>query len=330
MTRDSLNDEALRIAFFPDCYQEVDGVANTSRQYEAFAIRRGLPFLTVYGGDENREETVGSVRRIQRKRGRIAFPFDKKHDFDLNFLRHCDAVEKTVREFNPDIVHITGPNDVGILGTLIAHRLRLPLAASWHTNLHQYAQRRAESLLFWLPRRVAEFLGASIREASLRATLRYYHIAEILFAPNQELIRLLEKGTSKPCFLMQRGVDTVLFDPALRDRTDTTFVIGYVGRLTVEKNVRLLADLERELIRAGAVNFRFLIVGQGSSSSGFAPTCGAPSYRGSSPAKPWAAPTPTWMLSSFPLAPTLTETSYSKPSLQACPRSSPTAAGPAS
>src|SRR4029077_7832957 len=94
-------------------------------------------------------------------------------------------------------------------------------------------------------------------------TLRYYHIAEILFAPNQELIQLLEKGTNKPCFLMQRGVDTVQFDPARRDRSESEFVIGYVGRLTVEKNVRLLADLERELVRAGIVNFRFLIVGQG-------------------------------------------------------------------
>jgi glycosyltransferase involved in cell wall biosynthesis len=263
MMRDPLNDEALRVAFFPDCYQEVDGVANTSRQYEAFAIRRGLPFLTVHGGDRNQIEGAGSARRMQLRRGPIAVAFDKKHDFDLTFLRHCDAVEKAVREFNPDVVHITGPNDVGILGTLIAHRLRLPLAASWHTNLHQYAQRRAENLLFWLPRRVAEFLGASIRDASLRASLRYYHIAEILFAPNQELIQLLERGTNKPCYLMQRGVDTVQFDPTRRDRSDSEFVIGYVGRLTVEKNVRLLADLERELVRAGIVNFRFLVVGQG-------------------------------------------------------------------
>lgn len=263
MTRDPHDDETLRVAFFPDCYSEVDGVANTSRHYEAFAIRRDLPFLTVYGGDCDGVETVGSVRRIQRKRGQFGFALDKKHDFDLAFLRHCDAVERAVREFNPDIVHITGPSDVGIVGTLIAQRLRLPLAASWHTNLHEYAQRRVANLLFWLPRNVANLLGDSIRDASLRATLRYYHIAQILFAPNQELIQLLEKGTSKPCFLMQRGVDAGLFNPARRDRSDDTFVIGYVGRLTVEKNVRLLADLERQLIQAGTLNFRFLIVGQG-------------------------------------------------------------------
>jgi glycosyltransferase involved in cell wall biosynthesis len=122
---------------------------------------------------------------------------------------------------------------------------------------------RAASLLRWLPARISRRLGESIREASLRATLRYYHIAQVLFAPNQELIDLLEKGTRKPCSLMQRGVDTTVFDPARRDRGDDTFVIGYVGRLTVEKNVRLLVELERELLCAGIRNFRFLVVGQG-------------------------------------------------------------------
>ena len=263
MMRDFWPDQALRVAFFPDCYTEVDGVANTSRQYEAFAMRRDLPFLTVFGGHSNCDQAVRSARRIQLRRGPMGFALDRQHDFDLAFLRHCGAIERAVREFNADIVHITGPSDVGILGALVAHRLRLPLAASWHTNLHEYAQRRAASRLLWLPPRLGAFFGDAIRESALRATLRYYHIAQILFAPNQELIELLEKGTNKPCFLMQRGVDTDLFDPARRNRASGEFVIGYVGRLAVEKNVRLLADLERALIRAGALNFRFLIVGQG-------------------------------------------------------------------
>jgi Glycosyl transferases group 1/FtsX-like permease family len=42
------------------------------------------------------------------------------------------------------------------------------------------------------------------------------------------------------------------------------FLIGYVGRLSPEKNVRRLVELERGLIEAGAGDFRFLIVGCGS------------------------------------------------------------------
>jgi phosphatidylinositol alpha 1,6-mannosyltransferase len=84
-----------------------------------------------------------------------------------------------------------------------------------------------------------------------------------LYAPNPELVSLLEQGTGKPCFLMERGVDNDIFDPARRDRSDQVFTLGFVGRLTVEKNVHMLLDLERALIQAGLTNFRFLIVGQG-------------------------------------------------------------------
>ena len=258
-----MTEYALRVAFFPDAYDEIDGVANTSRQFEAFALRRELPFLTVHGGTANEIRKIGSGVRMTRRRGRFGFPLDKKHDFDLAFWRHFRAVERAVREFDPDIIHITGPSDVGQLGVAVADRLRIPLAASWHTNVHEYAEQRSASLMGFVPRSVRQKLAAGIRKVSLLATLRYYHIAQLQFAPNQELIELIEKGTGKPCYPMHRGVDTELFEPSKRDREGDTFVIGYVGRLTVEKNIRFLAELEQGLIDAGLNNFRFLIVGQG-------------------------------------------------------------------
>src|SRR5262249_13598934 len=145
--------------------------------------------------------------------------------------RHYNEVEASVRNFCPDIVHITGPSDVGILGCFIAHRLKIPLAASWHTNLHEYAEQRTRRLVSWLPRKIAAHLAGAAGRGSLACVLRYYHIPQILFAPNQELIKLVEQGTGKPCFLMGRGVDATLFDPRRRTRCSGPFVIGYVGRL---------------------------------------------------------------------------------------------------
>jgi glycosyltransferase involved in cell wall biosynthesis len=253
----------LRIAFFPDCYHEIDGVANTARQFEAFALCHELPVLIVHGGAEGEAQTVGSVSRIAYRRGPLGFALDKKHDFDLAFWRYLTPVENAVREFDPDLIHITGPSDVGQLGVAIAHRLRIPLAASWHTNVHEYAEQRAKSLLCFLPEDLKNRFGRTICRASLNATLRFYRIAQVLFAPNRDLIELIEKGAGKPCYPMYRGVDTSLFNPERRVRSDDGFVIGYVGRLTVEKNIHFLADLEKSLIDAGITNFRFLIVGQG-------------------------------------------------------------------
>jgi glycosyltransferase involved in cell wall biosynthesis len=60
-------------------------------------------------------------------------------------------------------------------------------------------------------------------------------------------------------------VDTAFFSPEHRDRAsdDTDFVLGFVGRLSVEKNVALLVRIREQLLAAGLSNFRFLIVGHG-------------------------------------------------------------------
>jgi phosphatidylinositol alpha 1,6-mannosyltransferase len=253
----------LRVAFFPDAYGEINGVANTSRQFEVFANKQGLPLLMVCGGAENKIQTRGSVTGITCRRGKIGFHLDKNHQFDLAFWRHFGRVAENVRRFDPDILHITGPSDVGQLGAVIAHRLRIPLAASWHTNLHLYAEERAAALLRRAPSRWRARIGSGIRKSSLLATLRFYRIAQMLFAPNPEIMDLLREKTGKPVFPMRRGVDTNLFSPMRRDRADGMFTIGYVGRLTAEKNVRLLAELEGALQRYGISNFRFSIVGQG-------------------------------------------------------------------
>lgn len=77
----------------------------------------------------------------------------------------------------------------------------------------------------------------------------------MLLAPNGELVNMLREKTSKPAFLMQRGVDTGLFSPEKRSRDDHVLNIGYVGRLSPEKSVRVLRDVAQALLEAGVTNF---------------------------------------------------------------------------
>jgi glycosyltransferase involved in cell wall biosynthesis len=83
-------------------------------------------------------------------------------------------------------------------------------------------------------------------------------------APNQMLVETIQNSTKRPAFLMQHGVDFRCFRrmPSTRDEGQP-FCIGYVGRLTTEKNIRLLAELEDKLLAAGETNFKFLVVGEG-------------------------------------------------------------------
>jgi phosphatidylinositol alpha 1,6-mannosyltransferase len=255
-----------RIAYFPDSFHEINGVAHTSCHFEAFARRRNLPFLCVRAGD--REESLiqdGNVWTLELPRGIFSFGLEKDLRFDPVFPRHVPLIEDTLARFSPDLIHITGPSEVGMLGAGLAHHLGLPLAASWHTNVHEYAARRADWFLRMLPKERAEATEQKIEELALTAAAKFYSVARILFAPNRNLCKLLERTTGRECRLMPRGVDAELFHPAKRVRRadDTEFVLGFVGRLSIEKNVAQLVAIQDELERMGVTNFRFLIVGHG-------------------------------------------------------------------
>jgi glycosyltransferase involved in cell wall biosynthesis len=87
-------------------------------------------------------------------------------------------------------------------------------------------------------------------------------MARFTLAPNEGMVNLLHTNSGKPSFLMAHGVDLTTYSPSPRPQTHP-FVIGYVGRLTLEKNVRFFADLERDLIAAGEHDFQFLLIGEG-------------------------------------------------------------------
>jgi len=253
-----------RVAFFTDSYLEVNGVAHTSRMLSAFAKRQELPFLRVHAGDETSKFQEGSLRRLALKRTKFGFALDAELRFDLLMWRHARRVLETVREFKADVIHITGPSDIGLLGVYVARKLRLPIVMSWHTNIHEYAGQRLLQLLPFLPDVRQLSPARTAEQAALKLVLLFYKLGKVLLAPNEELGEMLEHNLNQPVFMMRRGVDTHLFSPAKRARKDGLFTIGYVGRLTPEKNVRLLAELEKGLLASGAKDFCFVIVGTGS------------------------------------------------------------------
>ena len=255
-----------RVAYFPDSFHEVNGVAHTSRHFEAFARRRNLPFLCVRAGDRTQAILEdGNVWTLELPRGFLSFALEKDLRFDPAFLRHIPLIGEVLERFKPDLIHITGPSEVGMLGASLAGYLGVPLAASWHTTVHEYAARRSEWFLRLLPKRQSAQTGHTIEDMTMAAAALFYSAAGVLFAPNPELCAQLERMTGRPCHLMPRGVDAELFRPDKRKRApeDRDQVLGFVGRLSIEKNVTLLAQVQEELERMGHKSFRFLIVGHG-------------------------------------------------------------------
>ncbi|REJ79503.1 MAG: glycosyltransferase family 1 protein [Acidobacteria bacterium] len=236
----------------------------TSKRLIRYARKNGFPFLCVHAGKKTEAITDGSVEYLSLKRSPVAFPMDEGLKYDPLFQRHTKRVLRKLVEFRPDVMHITGLNDVSIMGAYLAWKLNLPLIGSWHTNLHEFAARRLTRMFRILPGNSAEKLTDVTEDKILKGAMLYYKMPKVLMAPNKELVEILEKGTGRETKLMARGVDVEKFDPVKRTVSDGTFRIGFVGRLRAEKNVRLLKDLEDELVKAGAEGrFKFLIVGEG-------------------------------------------------------------------
>ena len=258
-----MTEKVPRVAFFPDSYLEVNGAAMTCRRLTGFARKRGYPFLCVYAAEKTAKTTDGSVINLALKRSPISIPIDGGLKYDALFNRHLKLVEKTLDEFKPDVLHLTGVNDVSIIAAILAYKRRLPLIGSWHTNVHEFAAKRLDKLFSFLPEKMRTSMSGLAEKKIFEWAVLYYKMPQVVLSPNQELVEALVRDEERESLLMARGVDTEMFNPQKRTVNHAIFRFGYIGRLRAEKNVRLLAKLEKRLLELGKTNFKFLIVGEG-------------------------------------------------------------------
>ena len=254
-----------RVALFADTYHEINGAANFLRRLTAFAKESGRPLLCVRSGSETKLTTEGSIQFLDLKRNRASIPLDGDLKYDPLLWRNRCLVKKTLKDFGADVIHLTGMNDISQFGFFHAHFMNIPAVATWHTNTHEYAAERLLCLGRWLPETFRRKIGHALERVTMFGLMRLYFLAQMQLAPNQDLVDEIGRMTNRPSFLLRRGVDVDNLSPTKRTRStnDKEMVLGFVGRLRPEKNVRALGRLDTALQSAGLKNYRFLIVGEG-------------------------------------------------------------------
>ena len=161
------------------------------------------------------------------------------------------SIGHALKKFRPDFIHAINPAFLGLGAIYYAWRFRLPLIASYHTNVPAYARHYGldwlEPALWWYFRTLHK--RASINLCTSRATL-----AE------------LDAHGFEHLGLWERGVDTELFSNVPRTAT-MRFQLGaqsdervllYVGRLAAEKGLERLRPVLDEM-----PDVRLSIVGDG-------------------------------------------------------------------
>lgn len=162
------------------------------------------------------------------------------------------GVPREIRTFRPDLMHAANPFVLGAGCIFYAHRLQIPLVASYHTHVADYTR----------------FYKLGFLESATRWWVRTLHSRAVLnLCPSAASRNYLLNEGVKRVRLWPRGVDAHQFRPdraskEWRERLSGGYpdkkILLYVGRLAPEKDIDLLKAVLLELS-----NIRLAIVGDG-------------------------------------------------------------------
>jgi phosphatidylinositol alpha 1,6-mannosyltransferase len=226
----------MRIAIITESFPpDVNGVAHSVVRIAEHLVGRGHNVMVVAPAPSSATRAVTGAHpyRVVRVPS-VPVPRYRSFRLGLPLPRLADALV----EHAPDLVHMASPFLLGARGVALAEQLRLPSVAVYQTDVAGYA--RAYRGLG---------LGRDLGEAAAWRWLRTIHNgADRTLAPSTAAAADLVAHGVQRVWLWRRGVDATRFDPAKRSprlraliAPNGETIVGYVGRLAVEKQVDLLA-----------------------------------------------------------------------------------------
>jgi glycosyltransferase involved in cell wall biosynthesis len=241
----------LRIALFTGNYNYVRDGANQALNRLVEYLQRQGASVRVYSPTTTDPDIPANTRIIDIP----ALPFPGRSEYRAPLLLPPRA-KRDIRRFNPNIFHVASPEILGHRAVTYARRMDRPVIASVHTRFETY------------PR----YYGLAFLEPLMLAALRrFYRRCDALFAPSESMAQLLrQQRMNYDVGIWTRGIDREIFNPAARDMEwrrgfgieDDVPVIGFVGRLVMEKGLDVFSDTIDHLERRG-VRHKVLIVGEG-------------------------------------------------------------------
>jgi phosphatidylinositol alpha 1,6-mannosyltransferase len=241
----------LRIALFSGNYNmTVDGANKALNRLVGYLLKQGAQ-VRVYSptiADPDFEPT-GDLVSVP------SIPIPGRSEYRLP-LRFSARVRKDIEAFNPNILHISSPDRASRQAAAWARRRGLPVLASVHTRFETYFR----------------YYHLGFIEPLMVIWLRkLYRKCDALIGPTESFAEVLrQQRMNFDITIWGRGVDRELLNPARRDMawrrelgiSDEIPVIGFLGRLVMEKGLDVVADTIAELRQRG-VKHEVVIIGEG-------------------------------------------------------------------
>ncbi|MEA1072938.1 glycosyltransferase family 1 protein [Sphingomonas sp. LY160] len=248
----------LRIALFSGNYNYVrDGANQALNRLVGYLLRRGAQ-VRVYSPvvEDPAFPPTGDLVNVPS----IAIPGRKEYRLPIALPA---SVKADLAAFDPNVIHIASPDIVAHRAVSWARRRNIPAVASVHTRFDTYLQ----------------YYHLAMLEPVVRGLLRrLYQRCDAIVAPALSTASILRaQRMNKDISIWARGVDRNQFNPKRRSMewrremglADADFVIGYLGRVVMEKGLDVFADAIRAAREAG-IEHRVLVIGEGPAREWFA------------------------------------------------------------
>lgn len=250
----------LRVCLFTDTLGDVNGVSRFIRNVAVQALECGRELHAI---TSTRFECPARPN-IHNLKPLWARPMPKYPQLELAVPPRREMFELADR-IRPDVVHVSTPGPVGVAGRRYARRRGLPLVGTYHTDFPAYIDHLFDDVVCtW----------------TCAATMRwFYRPFERLFTRSDDYaVAMGRVGIRRERIVrLLPGIDTRTFHTSHHDPSGSVWEgcpgvrpesvkVLYVGRVSVEKNLPMLARVwirASAALRARAIDAQLLVVGDG-------------------------------------------------------------------
>ena len=227
----------MKVGLFTDTLDEINGVARFLRDVGARAHHAGRTLVVHTCTDSPRVELPNRKNFAPL----LSRPLPYYPELKLNLPPVLEVLEWADRQ-QFDAIHVSTPGPMGLCGWLAAKMLRVPLLGTYHTDFPAYVDhltrdhRVTNGAIAYM-----KWLYGQAHTVFSRSNAYHFSLRD-LGVPDGRIATL------------PAGVDTEKFNPARRDATlwqrlgvREPLRLLYCGRVSVEKNLPLLAEAFRQL-----------------------------------------------------------------------------------
>lgn len=249
----------LRVALFSGNYNCVrDGANQALNRLVSYLIDKAGADVRVYSPTIAKPAfaPAGTLVSVPS----VSIPGRPEYRLALGLPR---TIRNDIRQFAPDIVHLSAPDILGRRAQRFARTLGVPVVASLHTRFETYLDYYGLRIL---KRGVARYLQ------------RFYADSDRVLVPNAPIAEEISaSGLGERVAIWGRGVDHAIFTPSRRDADwrrirgyqDDDVAVLFFGRLVREKGLDVFADVV-ERLRGMGHRLRPVVVGDGPGRDAFA------------------------------------------------------------